>query len=302
MRWNSSIDDRRWYYVDGVTDLTTELNILFRQMSGNKIHETADIFHVVLMTDKTRRVKLYFASNVSKKKIDKLFYDRANPISSKSPLSEWDSAEFANTGYKLDYDHQTTITARNGDHSNDNEQKTVEPTGPKETGTEFEKAIEKLRESKQPRLLSLVIGKYHTKQIRQNVITSDVSKTSENKPSDSDIFGQTYHRFKNSIDYGRCDDSSYDKTKYVFQPIELFGNRGWVSKSDLAIGAYKSLAPNVQDVEIVQYTPEQVIPDIVYQKLPPEIVYRTSLSPFYNCEKKSTIVLVDEQVNSVLGA
>jgi len=247
-------------------------------------------------------VKLYFASNVSKKKIDKLFYDRANPISSKSPLSEWDSARYANIAYGLDYDPHTKITARNGDHSNDTEKKTVEPTGPTDTPTEFEEAIEKLRESDQPRLLSLMIGKYHTKQSQQEVVTGDGSRASENKPPYSNIVGQIYNNFKNSIDYGRCDDTSYDKTKYVFRPIELFGNRGWVSKSDLAINAYKTLAPNVQDVEIVEYAPKQAISDITYQKLPPEIVYRTSLSPFSNYNGKSTIVLVDEQVNSVLGA
>jgi len=182
------------------------------------------------------------------------------------------------------------------------EKKTVEPTGPKNTPTEFEEAIEKLRESDQPRLLSLMIGKYHTKQSKQEVVTGDISRTSENKPPYSNIFGQTYHRFKNSIDYGRCDDTSYDKTKYVFRPIELCENRGRVPKSDLAISAYKSLAPNVQDVEIVEYSPKTAISDIVYQKLPPEIVHRTSLSPLSNCNGKSTIVLVDEQVNSVLGA
>ncbi len=294
MRWNTSIDDKRWYCYDGVTDLTTELNILFRQIGGNKVHETGDIFHVILLTDKTRHIKLYFASNVKQGNINKLFRGRAHPISSRSPLSEWDSARFANTGYKLNFNPQTKITARNGNHSNCTEKKTVEPTGPKQTETEFEKAIEKLRESDQPRLLSLVIGKYYTKQNQQTI--------TNNEPPNSTIFGNIYRNLKKSVHYGRCDSSSYDKTKYVFQPIELFANRGWVSKNHLAISAYKSLAPNVQDVEITEYTPEQVISDIVYQKLPPEVVYQTSLSPFNNCNGKSTIVLVDEQVNSVLGA
>ncbi len=301
MKWSKSIEDQQWYQLYGVTDITTEFNMLFRRMNGNRVHETGDIFHVILTTDNTRRVKSYFSSDVGEENINELVDNRAEKLHAQSPLSEWKSAHNVNKAYQLNYDPSAKIKAPNANQHTEDGEITVSPTNPHKTLTEFEKAIDKLKSSDNPRLLSLVIGKYHTKE-EQNKAASISAKDFNDLPDDPTLVDKISGGMRRLLKYGRCERYCYGMPKYIFRPIELSADKAVVGQNNLAIGKYQSLARNSKDVSIAKCDPETAISAIVYQKLPPEIVYRTAVNPFSDSNGKSSIVLVGSDVNSVLGA
>jgi len=293
MRWIYSIDDKQWYEYDGVTKLSCELNTVFRAIKGYRVDETGDLFHVILSSDGSKNIKLYFASDVGQENIARLFDNRAHPIT-QSPLDKWNITKPVNKAYLLNYDPALEIKPPYIAGESNTGEINLEPVGPDYLSTQFKSAIDTLRKAEYPRLLSLLIGKYHTKDQQRSGITSENSHS-------FGVFGQIGRNTIRSYKYGRCHETCIDKPRYVFRPIELCVNKRPISDTSLAISAYRSLAPKASDVKIVKYDVEKAISDIVYQKIPPEKVYKESLNRFSSPNGKSTIVLVDHNVNSVLG-
>lgn len=295
---NKSIDDKTWYVTNAVGDITTELNTLFRAKKGYKIHEANTVFHCILTTDEQRHVELHFTYNKDLDYLNNLLNNNVRRSPGPSPLSNWLKNNKNNKAYGINYDPNAKISAPST--SDENTTINVDPINTAGSGTEFRAAVEKLRESEHPRLLSLVIGKYHTDE--EQTAMSNNNQTRDDDPlNNPTLSSQISKKFFESVKYGRCRDSCYGELKYIVQPIELCSYEYILSRNKAAIGAYKSLAPKASDVSIVEYDADVAISEIVYQTLPPEIVYRTSINPFTNRNGKSTIILVGEYVNSVLG-
>lgn len=294
MRWIHSIDDKQWYEYDGVTKLSNELNTLYRAADGYKIDETGDLFHVIITTNETKNLKLYFTSEVRKNNIAEIFNNRAHPIT-QSPLEKWNTTRPVDKAYVLNYDPDLEIKPPYVPEDTHTGQTDLEPIGPDYLSTPFKSAVDILRKAEHPRLLSLLIGKYHTKDHQNNRVTNE-----DGHPFG--LFGEVGRNTKHSYKYGRCHESCLDKPRYVFRPIELCVNKRPISNSSRAISPYQSLAPIAGDVNIREYDLKKAISDIVYQKIPPEKVYRVSSNPISKLNGKSTIVLVDQNVNAVLGA
>lgn len=293
MRWIKSIDDKKWYEYEGVTKLGCELNKLFRAVNGFRVDETEELFHVIILSDGSQNLKLYFTSDISKEIIVRIFNNKAHPIT-QSPLSKWNTTRRINKAYVLNYDPDLEIKPPYIPEQQNSTEVDIQPLGSEHILTEFKLAIGKLRSAEHPRLLSLLIGKYHTADIGRGESINE-------KNSSFDVFEQIGYNTLRANKYGRCHKKCLDRPRYVFRPTELCVNERPIPDSDLAISAYRSLATKAQDVEVVKHDPEKAISDIVYQKIPPEKTYRESLNRFSPRNGKSTIVLVDQNVNSVLG-
>lgn len=296
---NKSIDDKTWYELESVGDITTQLNTLFRKMPGQKIHESNNVFHTILTTDRTRQVKLYFTTSADEKNINRLFNNKAQKLESLSPLSSFPDKSNIDTAYELNFDPNAKITAP--DRIKPEDGPIIEPQGFTNTSTEFEKVVGRLREFDHPCILSLLIGKYITNE-EQTTNPQAHKNTNNIELNNSKLSNQIYNKFLRNLYHGRCSDLCYGKPKYIVRPIQLSPDVGSLKSKEIPINAYKSLAPNKNNVKMVEYDIQSAIFDIVYQKLPPEIVYRISMDPRSSRNGKSTIILVDTNVNSVLGS